>query len=235
MLLNLIKSKINNQQIGEDEGMIIFLNPFTYLCLRNRKELISKCSRIYIDGIWLCYFLKWFGVVDTPRVSFDNSSLAPIVFTKAMTENKRVALIGSDENVAKKFLNYVKKQYPQLCIVYSRSGFFSSETEVNNCYKKLIGYKADIVIVGMGALNQEEFLAGLFSNGWNGVGYSCGGFMHQTSSKGHHYYANWVNKFNLRFVYRIWDEPKLIKRYTLDYMRFVIVFICDYFLSRKTK
>ena len=87
----------------------------------------------------------------------------------------------------------------------------------------------------MGVLNQEEFLAGLFSNGWNGVGYSCGGFMHQTSSKGHHYYANWVNKFNLRFVYRIWDEPKLIKRYTLDYMRFVIVFICDYFLSRKIK
>ena len=234
-MLNLIKSKVYNQQIGDDEGMTIFLNPFTYLCLRNHRELISKCSRIYIDGIWLCYFLRWFGIVDTPRVSFDNSSLAPIVFTKAMNENKTVVLIGSNEDVAKQFLNYVRKQYPKIRVVYSRSGFFSSDAEVNNCYKKIIGNEADIVVVGMGALNQEEFLAGLYSRGWNGVGYSCGGFMHQTSTKGHQYYPDWINKFNLRFVYRIWDEPKLIKRYTIDYMKFVIVFMCDYLSFRLIK
>ncbi|MEC7527357.1 MAG: glycosyltransferase, partial [Bacteroidota bacterium] len=53
------------------------------------------------------------------------------------------------------------------------------------------------------------------------------GFLHQ-SFQNTDYYPNWVNKLNVRWLYRIYNEPKLIKRYTIDYSWFLVVFMYDW-------
>jgi exopolysaccharide biosynthesis WecB/TagA/CpsF family protein len=92
----------------------------------------------------------------------------------------------------------------------------------------------DIVVCGMGTPLQEQFLVDLQDTGWNGIGYTCGGFLHQTAGD-IQYYPKWVDKYNLRWVYRIYDEPVLFKRYFGDYPKFFWYFMIDYIEYKRSK
>ena len=224
-MLNIVSQKVTDE--NEKSGLSFFLNPYSYLELRKQQNLLSSADNIYIDGQWLCHFLKWSGVTNVKRRSFDNSSLAPNVFSLIEKSRARVAVIGSDRESAEEFKKYLLNQYPDLNLVISQDGYFKDAQEIKQTHLDIIDKKIDLVIVGMGVIRQETFLKELKELGWNGSGYTCGGFMHQTASKGHDYYPVWADKWNLRFAYRIWDEPKLYRRYTLDYGLFVAVFLLD--------
>ncbi|MFV8038213.1 WecB/TagA/CpsF family glycosyltransferase, partial [Enterobacter cloacae complex sp.6730764] len=151
------------------------------------------------------------------RVSFDMTSLAPIVFKDAIENNKSIALIGSDSNSLARMLELLKEKYPGINIAYSRDGYFSAPKEFDECIDSIIKTGPHVVIAGLGTPLQDLFLTKLKSKGWLGVGYTCGGFIHQTAKKGIRYYPNLINKLNLRWLYRIYDEPKLMKRYFVYY------------------
>lgn len=84
----------------------------------------------------------------------------------------------------------------------------------------------DTRVVCMGAGKQEEYLCGLVKFGWSGNGFTRGRFMHQTASQGHQYYPNFINRFNLRLLYRMDDKPKLINRYFFGISKFYYLFYC---------
>lgn len=75
------------------------------------------------------------------------------------------------------------------------------------------------------ALDNKELLSqmdGIFSDGWllvkagyQGISFTCGGFIHQTSKNEIDYYPAWGDKTNLRFVYRMWKEPHTRKRFLI--------------------
>lgn len=232
-MLKIVSQKVTDE--NEKSGLSFFLNPYSYLELRKQQKLLSSADNIYIDGQWLCHFLKWFGVTNVKRCSFDNSSLAPNVFSLIEKSRAKVAVIGSDRESSEEFKKYLLNQYPDLNLVISQDGYFKDAQEIKQTHLDIIDKQVDLVIVGMGVIRQESFLKELKELGWNGSGYTCGGFMHQTASKGHDYYPAWVDKLNLRFAYRIWDEPKLFRRYTLDYGLFVAVFILDLLRLRVNK
>jgi N-acetylglucosaminyldiphosphoundecaprenol N-acetyl-beta-D-mannosaminyltransferase len=222
-----IKQKVGSPSDLSNEGVSIFLNPFTYLKIRNNRKLLSECDTIYIDGQWLVYFLSWFKIVNIKRCSFDNTSAAPIVLSDANLNKSTLVFIGSTQEAAEGFKAYLTKNYPNIKIPYYRNGYFNSELEWQNEIDRIQISKPNLVIVGMGFLKQEAFAIAVSQKGFKGKIFTCGGFIHQTASKGHKYYPSWVDKYNLRFAYRIWDEPKLIRRYTLDYSLFVCYFLID--------
>jgi N-acetylglucosaminyldiphosphoundecaprenol N-acetyl-beta-D-mannosaminyltransferase len=209
-------------------GINFFVNPFTYLVLRN-KNILEVADSIHIDGWLMCFLLKLFKICSVPRKSFDNSSLAPIVFDSAQRNKLKVALVGSDQFVIDTFSAYLKKTYPSINIIYSRNGFFNTAEDVAQSISTINRFGADLVIVGMGAGKQEEYLIDLIKSGWRGTGYTCGGFMHQTAKSGHNYYPKWANDYNLRFLYRMYCEPKLMKRYVFYYPKFLFIFLYDTF------
>lgn len=226
-MIEILKTKLRSDSEANTAGISTFLNPYSYLLLRSHKSLLEKFDHIYVDGQWLCHFLSLFGVSKVKRCSFDNSSVAPIVFKSAQEQGKTVAIIGSDSESVKEFGHYLTATYPGLKIKMVRSGYFESDFERDSVIEQVKEFGIDLVIAGMGAINQERFLSQLKQHGWSGEGYTCGGFIHQTAKKGHRYYPNWVNKWNLRFIYRMYDEPKLLKRYTLDYSKFVFFYTYD--------
>jgi UDP-N-acetyl-D-mannosaminuronic acid transferase (WecB/TagA/CpsF family) len=59
----------------------------------------------------------------------------------------------------------------------------------------------------MGAPRQEAFLVALADSGWKGVGFTCGGYFDHLG-EGFHYYPRLIDKFNLRWFYRIAREPR---------------------------
>ncbi len=60
---------------------------------------------------------------------------------------------------------------------------------------------------------------------FQGIGFTCGGFVHQTAMNRMHYYPNWVDKMNLRFVYRMYKEKHTRTRYLQAAFLFPVRFI----------
>ncbi|MDV3112793.1 glycosyltransferase, partial [Segatella copri] len=49
----------------------------------------------------------------------------------------------------------------------------------------------------------------------------------QTSKNEIDYYPAWVDKTNLRFIYRMWKEPHTRKRYVMAGLLFPVRFIAE--------
>lgn len=84
----------------------------------------------------------------------------------------------------------------------------------------------------MGTPAQDIFLKELNEIGWDGIAFTCGGFIHQVASGKLNYYPEIINKLNLRWLYRIYDEPKLFKRFFCYYPLSMLLFLYDYLNMR---
>jgi N-acetylglucosaminyldiphosphoundecaprenol N-acetyl-beta-D-mannosaminyltransferase len=235
-IIEIIRLKAKEQEnLSEStQELVAFLNPFSYLKLRKKLYLLEEMDTLHFDGIVLSCLINLLGVRQE-RTSFDMTSLAPIVFKNAELQKKSIYIIGSMQGVAEEVVKKLKQEYPSLQVKGVRNGFFSSEEERNLVLDEIKSRQPKIVIVGMGTPYQEEFLVDLKKKGWIGTAYTCGGFLHQTAQAGLVYYPPWINKMNLRWLYRIWDEPKLLKRYLLSYPIFLFVFLYDVIMAMKKK
>jgi len=212
-------------EVPRAHGVNIFINPYSYLLLRKRKDLISSVDRIMIDGQLMVSLLKWLKIVSIKRKSFDMTSIAPGVFRKAEDDNESVCFIGSKQDEITAAVEVISKEFPRLNVTRYRNGYFDSD-EWSKEIDLLVDLDPNIVVAGLGTPLQEQFLLDLKNKGWQGTGFTCGGFFHQTAS-GINYYPEWVDKFNLRWAYRIYDEPKLFGRYFLDYPKAIFLIIWD--------
>jgi|AntDeeMinimDraft_5_1070356.scaffolds.fasta_scaffold11479_2 N-acetylglucosaminyldiphosphoundecaprenol N-acetyl-beta-D-mannosaminyltransferase len=227
----------NHKKKGPLYNTITFLNPYSYLIARKEIDTMRNIDCIMYDGFLLNFLMRFTGI-NTKRTSFDMTSLAPIVFHDASASGDDIYFIGSEEGVADKAATQFKYQFPSLKVRGTRHGFFTDRQERDDVIAGLVEEKPSIVIVGMGTPAQEKFLVDLKSAGWAGKGYTCGGFLHQTAHGGTQYYPEWMNRMNLRWLYRMIDEPKLIRRYFIDYPKFIFVFAYDlflYWLRRKSQ
>lgn len=208
--------------------LVTFLNPYSYLVARRYPLLFEKMTTIHIDGILLVILLKFFRLKNLSRKSFDMSSLAPIVFSTASKEEKTVYIIGTTKESIHQAIEKIQKKFSALEIAGFRDGYFSNQQEREKEIMKIVSISPDYVVCGMGTPLQELFLVDLHEAGWKGTGYTCGGFLHQTAHK-IDYYPLWINEFHLRWLYRIYKEPQLIKRLLRSYPLSILFFINDVF------
>ncbi|MNL72304.1 UDP-Gal:alpha-D-GlcNAc-diphosphoundecaprenol beta-1,4-galactosyltransferase [compost metagenome] len=69
---------------------------------------------------------------------------------------------------------------------------------------------------------QEAFMLALKKSEWSGLAVACGGYLDQLSG-GLQYYPKWIDRLNLRFLYRLAREPhRLWRRYILEYRVFLL-------------
>jgi N-acetylglucosaminyldiphosphoundecaprenol N-acetyl-beta-D-mannosaminyltransferase len=211
--------------INKGGSIVAFLNPSSYLLFDNYllSNGASKIHRymIFIDGISLVLILNFFFKVKVNRFSFDMTSVAPVVFSICAAEGRKVALVGGTESVIRSATSMFSAKYPGLDIVYIRNGYFSDESQVLETQNIIMDLNVSVVVVGMGTPHQEKFLEGLYDQGYSGTGFTCGGFFDQ-SKDSLAYYPEWINKWNLRALYRLYKEPKrLWRRYLIDYPKSV--------------
>lgn len=209
-----------------EQGLVTFVNPYSYSRMRAHESLLSGFDKIGIDGMSLVWLMRAFVGTSVQRVSFDMSSLAPLVFEAAAQEGKSVYLIGDEAEQIKAARARLLTTFPSLNVIGARSGYFDDEDDRSTTIQNIIALNPDIVVAGMGTPLQEEFLVDLWQAGWRGAGYTCGGFFHQAAKK-LHYYPVWLDRLHLRWAYRIWDEPRLARRYGLDYPLAAVLFIAD--------
>lgn len=230
LLVNKILSteKYSVNQIFESKGKVYtFLNPVSYLTALDNKELFGQMDGIFADGGLLVKAIKMLYAKVVTRRSFDMTSMAPELFAYVVEHDKTIYIVASKQEQVEKAVEIFQERYPEVKFAGYRNGYFSSEEEMDKEAKHITELKPDFLIVGMGSLMQEKFLLKVKNAGYQGIGFTCGGFIHQTSKNEIDYYPAWVNKTNLRFVYRMWKEPHTRKRYVMAGLLFPARFIAE--------
>ncbi|WP_305805396.1 WecB/TagA/CpsF family glycosyltransferase [Stenotrophomonas sp. YIM B06876] len=197
-------------------GCTTFLNHYSYLVHKRCGTRLDAFDAIHVDGIAMVWLLRAFGV-RASRLSFDYSSIADAVFQWLEMNRKTLFIAGAQQGEIVSFVTCLRDRYPAISIVGFESGHFESDTNRANCIAKIVDLKPDVLLVGMGAPLQEDFIIDVLDKGWSGVAYTCGGFIHQTAAKGGKYYPPIFDRLHLRWLYRLIDEPKLWKRYFISY------------------
>lgn len=227
-ILNTVNLSLDD--IFDQENKIYtFLNPVSYITASSNKELFKNFDGIFADGNILVLFIRFLYRKKIMRRSFDMTSLAPQLFEYANKNNKTLYFIASKEEEINNALKIIQKKYPGLNIIEYHSGYFASHDEKNHEMQKILKLNPHFLIIGMGILKQEEFLIEIKEKGFSGIGFTCGGFIHQTSNNKIQYYPPWIDKYNLRFLYRIYKEKHTRKRYLKAAFVFPITFLMDKF------
>lgn len=206
-----------------------FLNPVSYLIALDNKTLFEQFDGIFADGSILVAAIKILYRKTVSRRSFDMTSLAPELLSFAEQNKKSIYIVASKQEQVEKAVDIFKERYPNLQICGYRNGYFTSDSEMDKEAKYITEINPDFLIVGMGALMQEQFLLKVKLAGFKGIGFTCGGFIHQTSQDEIEYYPAWADKLNLRFVYRMYKEKHTRKRYLQAAFLFPIRFILERF------
>lgn len=215
-------------QIFENKGKVYtYLNPVSYLTALDGKDLFSQMDGIFADGGLLVKAIKLVYGKKVTRRSFDMTSMAPELFAYAAKYGKTIYIVASKQEQVEKAMEIFRERYPKVKFAGYRNGYFANEEEMKQEAKHITELNPDFLIVGMGALMQEKFLLKVKHAGYQGIGFTCGGFIHQTSKNEIDYYPAWVNKTNLRFVYRMWKEPHTRKRYLMAGLLFPAKFIAE--------
>lgn len=230
LLVNKILSteKYSVNQIFELKGKVYtFLNPVSYLTALDNKELFVQMDGIFADGGLLVKAIKMLYAKVVTRRSFDMTSMAPELFAYVAKHGKAIYIVASKREQVEKAVEIFHERYPKVKFAGYRNGYFANEDEMEQEAKHITELNPDFLIVGMGALMQEKFLLKVKNAGYLGIGFTCGGFIHQTSRNEIDYYPAWVDKTNLRFVYRMWKEPHTRKRYVMAGLLFPVRFIAE--------
>lgn len=228
----LLTEKSSVHQIFETKGKVYtYLNPVSYLTALDNKELFDKMDGIFADGGLLVKAIKMVYGKQVTRRSFDMTSMAPELFSYAEHHGKTIYIVASKQEQVEAAVKIFRERYPKVMFAGYRNGYFASEDDMDGEAKHIAAVNPDFLIVGMGTLMQEKFLLKVKNVGFQGVGFTCGGFIHQTSKNEIDYYPAWVDKTNLRFVYRMWKEPHTRKRYLKAGLLFPTRFILEKILG----
>lgn len=207
-----------------------FLNPVSYLKALEYKDVFCRFDGIYADGELLVAAIKHTYGVTVTRRSMDMTSLAKKLFEYAEKNGRTVYIVASRQEKIEKAMLTFKEHYPCLRFAGYRNGYFASEKEMDEEAERIAKLNPDFVVVGMGMLMQERFLLKVKEAGYKGIGFSCGGFIHQTQKDEMEYYPAWMDRMNIRFVYRMYKEKHTRKRY----LQAAILFPARFLLEKLT-
>lgn len=190
--------------------LVTFLTPY-YMSKMNESyySLYEDFDYIASDGSYPLKINRWMGKPKSIRLSFDMSSMAPVVFDDVIKNNKAIYILGAKPEEIKRSVQTIRGFFPKLNICGFHHGYINDykDTIVN----EIIGSGANVCIIGMGAPLQDEMAVRLKTAGFVGSIYTCGGFIHQTT-EGIHSFPEWTNKLNVRFVYRWFHEKGVFSR-----------------------
>jgi N-acetylglucosaminyldiphosphoundecaprenol N-acetyl-beta-D-mannosaminyltransferase len=217
--------------LKEKRRIYTFLNLVSYLDALQHQDMFAQFDGIFADGSLLVKAIRLLYGKHITRRSFDMTSLAPRVLEYARTNKKSIYIVASKQEQVEEAVSIFQKNHPEINIVGYRNGYFADEKERDMEAKHIVALNPDFLIVGMKTIIQEEFLLKVKGAGYQGIGFTCGGFIHQTAKNGKDFYPAWVDRMNLRFLYRMWREPHTRKRYLVAGIVFPARFIWERFFE----
>ncbi|WP_397448283.1 WecB/TagA/CpsF family glycosyltransferase [Pseudomonas sp. NA-150] len=170
----------------------------------------------FCDGMLMSGFMSYVTGIPVQRVSFDFTSIADPVFRDAELKGKRMYVVGARHAELELFIAKLQERYPHLTIAGAHHGYFNA-SQARAVQADIRRSRVNILLVGLGAGLQERFVLDAVREGFDGVAFTCGGFIRQEATTTGCYYPEAIDRLHLRAFYRMYREPRTIKRYLVDY------------------
>ncbi|GAB4216429.1 MAG: WecB/TagA/CpsF family glycosyltransferase [Synechococcales cyanobacterium] len=185
------------------------------------QQVLDQAALVTADGMPLVWLLRALGERHAERVY--GPDLMLVLCERAATEGIPIYLYGSTPEVLQKLSVQLGKHYPGLIVAGTYAPPFRplSAAEEAEDRERIRTSGARIIFVGLGCPKQELLMArwqGSLDVVWVGVG-AAFNFHSGTVSQA----PRWLMSLGGEWLYRLWQEPRLWRRYVLNNPLFVVL------------
>lgn len=180
-----------------------------------RKMLLDENNDIIPDGIAI---VKASNILDIKlKERITGIDVASELLKLGNNLKKSIYFFGAKEEVINDLVKIVSNQYPNIKIAGAKNGYIEDKDEV---FKDIIKTKPDIIMVALGIPHQEKIIYKHLDKFKKGIFIGVGGSFDVLS--GHKKRAPKIFiKLNLEWLYRIIKEPKRLKRFWNNNVKFL--------------
>ena len=198
---------------------VVTVNPESVMLAEKNKILqkiltdknVSKTP----DGIAVVKACKKLDIPVTERIT--GIDIATYLLKKLNENKKSLYLFGAKEEVIDVLVTKIKQEYPHIKIMGYTNGYVKDKDKV---FKEIIKLKPDVCLVALGIPMQEELIYKYINQFKKGIFVGVGGsfdVLSGTKKRAPKFFI----KLNLEWLYRIIKEPKRIKRFWNNNVKFI--------------
>lgn len=213
---NLVKENL----IKNKKMFIVTANPETLMIGNRNKEfekaLLDNNTTIIPDGI---------GVVKGAKILHYeiNGVITGIELCSKLLEycnlyKKSIFLFGAKEEITKKLVDVINKNYPNINICGYANGYVKNRQKV---FDNIINLQPDVTLVALGIPDQELLIYNNLDKFHKGIFVGVGGSFDVLSGSKKRA-PKLFRKLHLEWLYRILREPKRLKRFFNSNLKYII-------------
>lgn len=203
----------------EEKQFIITVNPESLMNASKDKELdtmlLDKEVSLVPDGIAVVKACQMLKLPVEQRIT--GVDIAEYLLEEGHKQKKSIYLFGSKQEVLDAMENVIKEKYPNLKIAGMTNGYVEDKDAV---FKKIKKAKPDICLVALGIPAQEKLIYKHLDEFDKGIFVGVGGSLDVLSGTKKRAPKLFI-KLNLEWLYRIAKEPKRLKRFWDNNVKFI--------------
>ncbi len=203
----------------EERCFVVTANPEAFIAGKNDPSfaelLLDESTKVVADGIGIIMGAKKLGVNIPERIP--GVEIADEILHIANEKELSVYLFGATQEVIDTLCDKLKKELPNLRIAGARNGYAEDKDAV---FEEIKALSPDIVLVALGVPAQEKLIWRHLKDFSKGVFIGVGGSFDVLSGVKMRAPEFFI-KCNLEWLYRIAKEPKRIKRFYNNNIKFL--------------
>lgn len=211
---------IKNNLIKEKKMFIVTANPETMMIASKDVEfsklLLDDNTTIVPDGIGIVKATRMLGYDIKERITGVDISEKLLEYGNEL--KKTICILGSKQEVIDSFKVVLEQKYPNLKVLVILNGYSKNK---DKDFKEIIKVKPDIVLVALGMGSQEKLIYKHLNSFKKGIFVGVGGSLDVLSGFKKRAPKMFI-KLNLEWLYRICLEPKRIKRFYNNNIKFIL-------------
>lgn len=214
-----VNSHVIDSLKNKKKSFIITMNSETCMYAMRDKEyqnvVMDDNILLVPDSISISYAIR--KVFGKHLKRYPGIELLTFILKELNNSHGSLYLFGATKKVNSDMVNVIKKEYKNIKILGSCDGYVSDYDKVK---KKIIALRPDATIVALGVPKQEFFINDIYKKMHKGIFVGVGGSLDVLSGNKKRA-PMFMRKTNLEWLYRILKEPKRIRRFYDNNIKFV--------------
>lgn len=210
---------LENDLRHEHKRFIITVNPETLMLSEKDNELKeildSKEFSFVPDGIAVIKAARKVGISISERIT--GIDIAEYLLKLANKNKYSIYLYGAKEEVIESLISKIKKEYNNINIMGYSNGYVKNKDKV---MEEILKLKPDICMVALGIPHQEKIIYKYINKFKKGIFIGVGGSFDVLSGYKKRAPKIFI-KLNIEWLYRIIKEPKRLKRFWNNNIKFL--------------
>lgn len=211
---------IKNNLKKEKKTFIITANPEIIMYSENDKEISDmfndKIVSVVPDGIAVVKAARMIGNDVTERIT--GVDIAEKLFEYCNELKKSLYLFGAKQEVIEAIKEVINKKYPNIKLLGATNGYVKDKDAI---MKKISKMEPDVVMVALGVPSQEKLIYKHLKDFKKGIFVGVGGSFDVLSGTKKRAPKLFI-KTNTEWLYRIICEPKRLKRFWNNNIKFLL-------------